>query len=334
MAHSNSFDAIRYYLAFIVVFAHFSILTGADNFRWFNTSGEAVSGFFILSGFVVYQSYMRNADTLLFCRKRLARILPPYVFIVMLCAVLGCVISNLPVSEYFSSSKLYRYLAANLCFLNFLGPELPGVFVDQPIHSVNGSLWTLKVELLLYATVPLVYHLSQKFGKKKTLIAVFIFSIMYKEGFLWLYENSGKEIYRIISYQFGGQLIYFYSGTALLLYFDWFERHIKPIFVSALLLYAMRSWIDVLNHISPFCFAVILVGIAFHTPKLNFIGRIPNVSYGIYLFHFPVIQCIVYSGMYDRMPNISLVLSVLITVALSFFSWYFIEKRFIVKKRT
>ena len=71
MAHSNSFDAIRYYLAFIVVFAHFSILTGADNFRWFNTSGEAVSGFFILSGFVVYQSYMRNADTLLFCRKRL-----------------------------------------------------------------------------------------------------------------------------------------------------------------------------------------------------------------------------------------------------------------------
>lgn len=334
MNHSNSFDAIRYYLAFIVLFAHFSVLTGANNFHWFNTSGEAVSGFFILSGFVVYQSYMRNADTLLFCRKRLARILPPYMFIVLLCAVLGAVLSSLPVLEYFCSGQLYKYLAANLCFLNFLEPELPGVFTDQPIHSVNGSLWTLKVELLLYATVPLVYRLSRRFGKLKTLVAVFILSILYKEGFVWLYESTGKGIYRILSYQFGGQLIYFYSGTALLLYFDWFERHIKPIFLSALVLYVMRTWFGVLDHISPFCFAVILVGIAFRTPWLNFIGRFPNVSYGIYLFHYPVIQCIVCCGLYDSMPRLSLVAAVCITIALSFFSWYFIEKRFIVRNRS
>lgn len=56
----NCFDIIRYYLSFIVVFAHFSILSGANNFNWITSSGEAVSGFFILSGFLVYYSFMKK----------------------------------------------------------------------------------------------------------------------------------------------------------------------------------------------------------------------------------------------------------------------------------
>ena len=56
----NCFDIIRYYLYFIVVFAHFSILSGANNFNWITSSGEAVSGFFILSGFLVYYSFLKK----------------------------------------------------------------------------------------------------------------------------------------------------------------------------------------------------------------------------------------------------------------------------------
>lgn len=70
----NCFDIIRYYLSFIVVFAHFSILSGANKFNWITSSGEAVSGFFILSGFLVYYSFMKKPQLNDYIKKRARRI--------------------------------------------------------------------------------------------------------------------------------------------------------------------------------------------------------------------------------------------------------------------
>ena len=158
----NCFDIIRYYLSFIVVFAHFSILSGANNFNWITSSGEAVSGFFILSGFLVYYSFLKKPQLNDYIKKRARRILPPYIFIVFLCFIGGLFLSTMTVSEYFTSPQLYKYIVSNVCFLNFLEPCLPGVFTDSIMPAVNGSLWTMKVEVMLYASVPISFYFFKR----------------------------------------------------------------------------------------------------------------------------------------------------------------------------
>lgn len=80
----NSFDIIRYFLSFAVLVGHFRVITGIP-YYFPMSSVDAVHGFFILSGFLVFYSYMRNPDICHYTERRTRRILPPYVFIVTLC---------------------------------------------------------------------------------------------------------------------------------------------------------------------------------------------------------------------------------------------------------
>ena len=76
--NENNLDIVRYYLSFAVLFAHFAELTGTTNY--FPTSSyTAVGGFFMLSGFLVFYSYLRNKTLKQYFLRRAQRILPPYV---------------------------------------------------------------------------------------------------------------------------------------------------------------------------------------------------------------------------------------------------------------
>lgn len=83
------------------------------------------------------------------------------MLIVVACAAGLVFASDLTPAQYFTDSGLIKYLAANLSFLNFLHPTLPGVFQGQEFvnPAVNGSLWTMKIEWALYLSVPLIYFL-------------------------------------------------------------------------------------------------------------------------------------------------------------------------------
>ena len=156
--HDNSMGLVRYYLAFAVFVAHFNAVYDAG--IWFPTDGyNAVGGFFALSGFLVYPSYLKHRNLKDYMLRRVRRIFPPYMFIVLLCAFALVFVSTLPASEYFFNAQWLKYLASNLTFMNFLCPELPGVFQDLPVKAVNGSLWTMKVEILLYLSVPVAVAL-------------------------------------------------------------------------------------------------------------------------------------------------------------------------------
>ena len=161
---ANNFDFIRFFLAYSVMFNHFSTLTDTDPF-WIVSGGFRVKGFFIISGFLVMFSFLRSPDIYVFFRKRIQRIMPAYALVIGLCFLLGICLTSLPVSEFLTSAKSYQYLLSNLLTLNFLCPDLPGVFENNPMQAMNGSLWTIKVELMLYMTVLTIYWLLKQYNK-------------------------------------------------------------------------------------------------------------------------------------------------------------------------
>lgn len=330
----NAFNIWRYYLAMVVFCAHYSILTGTTSFNWITSSGEAVAGFFCLSGFMVSMSYLRHPGLKSYSVRRLRRILPPYLLIVLLCAFGGAAISSYTPDAYFSHAGWWRYMAANLSFMNFLGPSLPGVFEQNAITAVNGSLWTLKIELLLYASIPLTFILFHRYRKTTVLIAIFAFSIAYKEIFAALARHSGSAIYTIMERQVGSQFIYFYAGTAILLYFDQLQGRWKwPLIILTLTLYIAGQQLPGYDYIAPFVMALLIILSAYAVRLPALLHKLPNLSYGIYLFHYPVIQTVNSFGLPQRNVTSAFSLSLLITVALAWASWQWVEQPVIKRWR-
>jgi peptidoglycan/LPS O-acetylase OafA/YrhL len=326
---------VRYYLALSVVMAHFSTLTGVEVW-WPTSSYDAVGGFFALSGFLVYGSYLRAPSLKTFIANRARRILPAYSFIILLCAFGLVGLSTLPAAEYFTSWHWWRYLLSNLTFLNFLCPDLPGVFSGNEMTAVNGSLWTLKVEWMLYLTVPLVAWLIAKLRRPAlhTFVTIYLFSMLYRLGFQYLYETQGREIWNILGRQFFGQLMYFYTGVVVYFHREQFLRYRRLILVVAILLTILGAFIPYYEiTLGPAVVSVLVLWFSL-VGSWGRWGNENNISYDIYLTHFPVIQLVYALGVVERYGIVAaFVVSMLGIVLLGLLTWFGLGKWFLRRKR-
>ncbi|WP_288149414.1 acyltransferase [Bacteroides acidifaciens] len=324
----NAFNFLRYALALSLIVAHYTILCDFHTVSYFLPM-LVVQGFFIFSGFLTLLSYNNKVFELRpFIRKRLLRLLPPYITVIILCTSMGIFLTDWSVKDYLLSSKVYRYLASNLFFLNFLQPSLPGVFSDNPhTDAVNGSLWTMKVEVLFYAAVPLLFYLFNRFRKGYVLIALFGGSLLWNECFTLLYQKSGNELYNVLRHQIGGQFVYFTIGMALFFYFDHIFKQARIIIPSACLLFVAGFFTDTLFYAQSITYGILLVALAYGCPMLRWTNRLPNLTYGLYLYHFPVIQSLLSLNILQPNPMAGFLLVLVITFTLSYISYYTIEKR-------
>ncbi len=164
---ANNFDAVRLLAALAVVFSHsFLIAAGSEADEPFLrlTGNQCILGlvgvfvFFIISGYLVTGSWCREPSPLDFVAKRGLRIVPGLVINMLVCALLlGPLVSRLPLAAYLASPELPAFLRKVLILDP--GPlQLPGVlFADNPVGLlVNGSLWTLRYEVMMYAMVLLL----------------------------------------------------------------------------------------------------------------------------------------------------------------------------------
>ena len=323
----NSFDALRYFFSFSLIFFHFCTATNVEHF-WFVLGGTCVKAFFIITGFLVMYSYLQTNNLKTYARKRFNRIVPAYVATILFCFFIGISLTSLPLSTYFTSAQTYKYLLANLCFLNFVEPCLPGVFDQNYMNCMDGSLWTMKVEVLFYIMVPFFVWCFQRWKKWIVLSIVFLFSLLYNEGCAYLYAQTGNNIYSLLQHQLGGYLAYFFGGVLILLYFDYFCRNIKYIFPVCLLLYFLCKQKEGICYIiEPIAFASIIIGIAYFCKPFYFLKKYDNISYGLFLFHFPIIQTLIHFHIDEYNIYLAFALTIVLTIAIATFSWYVIEKR-------
>mgnify|MGYP004604791975 CR=1 FL=1 len=162
----NAFNFLRIVCCLIVIYEHCVVLSGVD-FPCYDLRGIAVNVFFILSGFWVTQSFFKSGSIKEYAIKRCKKILPQYWLVVFACAVGLSAFSVLPLREYFCGGVFYKYLASNILSLNFIQPNLPGVFEGLALNgSVNGSLWTIKIEVGFYILLPFIVFAVNKLREK------------------------------------------------------------------------------------------------------------------------------------------------------------------------
>lgn len=329
-------NLLRYLLSFGILINHYNYLTGHD-IPYF-ISHDRIGAFFVLSGFLMYHSYSKISDVGKFAAHRARRILPTYLFIVILCALGGVLVTSLSFPQYFSSPDFWKYLGANLSFLNWLQPSLPGVFDTPEFYddTVNASLWTMKVECVLDLSVPLFVWLLSKINIRKEYLALsIIIGSMFIRLIFWeLYTDNGSQIYEILSRQFFGQASFFYSGMLAYFLLERIYRYRTLVILTGLALYIIGPYIP-LGWVFIAPVAVTLAAIGISTIGVTFTPFIHTncISYNIFLLHFPIIQLCVYFGLNQYPVWISLGAGIAITLILSLLTNKYIDRAFIKKRR-
>lgn len=155
----NNFDILRLILAVLVFFAHWNTLTSQDiSNQLFHLSGYAVHMFFIVSGFLIFWSFDADQNKKRFYIKRFFRIFPLYAFLIILQTLFFVGFSD------GSTFEVIKYFIANIFFLNFLAPSVGSTLSSLEVNAINGSLWTLKNEVVFYLIVPLLFMFYKKWG--------------------------------------------------------------------------------------------------------------------------------------------------------------------------
>ena len=156
----NNFNFIRIVAALFVLVSHaYPLSRGATEVEpliaqlGISLGGLGVFTFFCISGFFISLSYQRSRTKVDFVVARFLRLYPALLVVLILIAcVVGPLFTNMSLHDYFASSEVYSYVSDNLKLKN-IQFQLPGLFQDNPYPGINGSLWTLYYEVLLYALV-------------------------------------------------------------------------------------------------------------------------------------------------------------------------------------
>jgi peptidoglycan/LPS O-acetylase OafA/YrhL len=318
---NNNFDFLRLLFASVVVLYHYYDLSFNPVYFWVPTVASAtlaVQGFFAMSGFLIVRSYDRSPTLGQYLDKRARRILPAYWAALAFTLILGAIFSSLPLRAFVASPSTWKYVGASLCFANFLHPTLPGLFEGNPVMpSVNGSLWTIKIEVMFYLIVPVIVWLCRKTGKWQTLSGIFLASVIY----CFVVERLHHPR---LALQLPGQLCFFMVGAFAYYYFDLLKKHgnwMWIISITSYLIASLSGWI--LFRAVGVSLGVVCVG--FLLPSLGQAAKHGDFSYGTYVFHFPVIQAFIALGAVARYPRLALGLTVICVAGLSFLSWNLIE---------
>ena len=325
----NNFDLLRLVFASIVCLVHISALSGFKPLYWLEnvfSSEFAVKAFFVVSGTLIFMSYERSRSLKSYFEKRIRRIYPAYFTIVVLSSLLLCMASTNEAHNYFNNSW-FKYLIANLVFLNFLHPTLPGVFEHNKVTAVNGALWTLKIEVIFYLSVPVIVLLFRKFGKPVVMITIYLLSVFYMWTLVHFAAKTGSESYLILARQLPGQMAYFIAGAFIYYYMPLFEKHIKLFIATAVIIVATNHFYT-LPFADPIAVAVIVGFLGLYGYVGNF-GKYGDFSYGVYIIHFPIIQTLVWSGWFVSSPYLFLITVIVLTFCGAFLMWHWIENRFL-----
>lgn len=312
---NNNFDILRLILAILVFFAHWNILTSQDiSNPLFHLSGFAVDMFFIVSGFLIFWSFDADQNKKHFYIKRFFRIFPLYAFLIILQTLFFIGFSD------GNALEIIKYFIVNIFFLNFLSPAVGSTLSGLEVNAINGSLWTLKNEVVFYALVPLIFMLYKKWGG-------YFLMILYSLSVVYMFGVDYLGIEKLLV-QFPAQLRLFVVGIILYVTFSKLNNTNIYIllFISLVVFFVFKDLSYFKYSIYPLCIGIWVIYLVYFVKciKINF-----DFSYSFYILHFPVIQLFLYFGINPINPAVSFVVLFTVILGLSYFSEIYIEKRFV-----
>ena len=296
----NNFNIIRFVAALMVMAGHMAYICGGElPILWAEgIQALGVKIFFLVGGFLISKSWLSDSSPKRYIIKRVIRIFPALiVYCVITTYIIGPILTNIPIKEYFKNPDTVLYLKNILLFPIY---SLPGVFTQNPYpNAVNGSLWTLPVECALYVIVPIVItilNVKKKDNRSLILLSIWtiflcIFQVVRSKYFpeyrLVIYGTDTMAASELIPWYFVG-IIYTYPCVQKYL-------NIQIAIILMLVFSCLPSGMMLGSIIKYFVFSYLIFSFALaKEPMFANTFRRYEISYGIYLYSFLIQQIVVY----------------------------------------
>lgn len=254
--------------------------------------------FFVLSGFLIFQSLDRAQSTRHYFQRRFLRIVPAYVAVLCL-AVFGL----FPYYLVDDQNIVHRVLLHLVFLQDYLGSDIVVVF------------WTLGIEVKFYLLAPLLYTLIKKANRAASLLFAALLIALTESTFRWLSYSELTMQIDYAQYFYGFRSPFHMSFMSIWLGFLLAKAHALHLLdnsprikrwaialacASCVLLCVVElmhtiTWFDVfLQPLAISILATLVVAAAATSASINnravsglsYIGRI---SYSLYLLHVPLL---------------------------------------------
>ena len=326
----NSLNLIRLVLAFLVLVSHTFPIAGWGSGPMYaneNLGGWAVIGFFVLSGYLIMGSRVRT-DAATFLIHRVARIFPAFLVCLVVTALVFAPIAfwnqNGSLAAFFTTANTpANYVFAN-SFLRISDYSIAGTPAEVPYPGAwNGSLWSLYYEFLCYIVVGILAFIPVVRRSAWGIAIAFALSVLAQikiGAVLPLFGGNGEIalLAKLLPYFLGGALLYLLKDRI---------RYSAPFAilaaaVSFAVISAAPSWGGQLT--APLvAYSLLWVSLVLPAPRSILKN---DVSYGAYIYAFPVQQLLVIFGAHSLglVPYVALCTA--LTAVLATASWFAIEK--------
>ena len=271
-----NFDALRLILSVWVMIAHYCFLFSFDLgvHEVILNPDTPVTMFFVLSGYLIVSAKLKS-QKMIFLLNRIVRIYPAYLVVIAMCTIILW-----QLSDQLSYTNILKYVLHNAAFANFMMPSFGDALIDNRVNAINGSLWTLKIEVAFYVFV-LMFSCCIK--SRVFWVLIMLSSIFYQ---FIIGKIVGHEWESILQRQFPGQLVFFGLGASLYLYFE-----TRNSFHALIMFAVMASSVVVLTDHMIAVKMLLCTVVLYSLRTLRQITLLKHdVSYTIYLVHFPIIQ--------------------------------------------
>lgn len=218
------------------------------------------------------------------------------------------------------------YILANLSFLNFLEPNLPGLFGQNRFTEVNGALWTLKVQVMFYLVLPLILSVLTLL-RGLWWLGIFVLYAMGEAWAIVLPQTFAGSLGPELARQLPGQMAYFAMGIALWKLEPVLRRRWLACAVAGILLLGVSVLEPALSPLRALGLAGVIAGAAFAPGPPLSPARFGDISYGLYITHFPILQAMVAAGLVSNLGPVGFFgAATLLVIAASLALWHLVEK--------
>jgi peptidoglycan/LPS O-acetylase OafA/YrhL len=329
--HANNFDFLRLVAAVIVIYSHsYLIAAGSQHSEplvW-ATGNQCTLGlvgvfvFFVISGYLVTESFCRSPRPGGFVLRRFMRIYPALIPNGLLCAfVLGPIVTSLPLAAYFGAPELWKFLGEYARL--WPGPlGLPGVlFANTTVGLlINGSFWTLVFEVMMYATV-LILGVARglRLSTSVFLLVLGIAAIWWDERHSLMWLGYLRGWLWMLSHFAAGMVMYFLRGRIA---FRWYWALLA---LAGLVLISQigREFITFFALSGGY---LTIYAATRYWPAVDYSRHVGDLSYGVYIYGWPCEQFVMWmSGGKAEWWQVFLGTLALV-IPLAWLSWHGVEK--------
>jgi len=326
---SNSLNALRLLLALVVILSHSWTLGGYG--REPTIGGEtagtwAVFGFFVVSGYLITGSRLRS-DFGDYLQRRLVRIYPGF----LVCLVVTAFVFA-PIGYWTANHTLHGFAMTAGSPINYILSNITlkmntYAIAGTPIHTPypgawDGSLWSLYYEFICYLVIGVAGGWAL-FRRGPTVVAA-----------MFIVASLGEfQVQRVMRYAQNGDLVFilelapfFLAGSLLYMVRD----RIPCRAIIALASCAVIGIILLLNSRQLVVFCALPLSYLFLwlgvTLPLRRVGNRNDISYGVYIYGFPVSQLLAVLRVNRHGQFIDVALTMLLTIPLAAASWLIVER--------